>query len=370
MSVENTTSTINICMTSFPRRITNCVKVINSVLENSVLPDRIYLTLSHREFPNWESDLPKDLYQLIMTSNRVILNWVEENTKSFKKVFPVLPYLEDEDIIIDIDDDMLLPKDFIESRIKDFNDNNREHPITSNQSKTINMDNYVMSCCSLFQKKMLNGYEKLLTKEILNTCNDDRTYLYLCHLNGYRLVPCTKYCVGKSNPNNVVPLETMPHGNYNYAIGPKYDQIAAKVISELSGGKCIYECFGLFRPNSVNERESGKAKRNYVDISKLSSPTDRPEIDVATARLFQYNLKKPLRHDLVYVLGDGSNYKNLEIKISITSMLKFCSHWINEIYVVGENSGIKNPKVHHIYAPDVSRSNKDANIIYKLNMAI
>ena len=95
---------------------------------------------------------------MIMTSNLVILNWVEENNKSFKKVFPILPYLEDDDIIIDIDDDMLLPSDFIEARMKDFNDNNREYPITSNQSKTINMDNYVMSCYSLFTKKMLNGY--------------------------------------------------------------------------------------------------------------------------------------------------------------------------------------------------------------------
>ena len=302
-----------------------------------------------------------------MTSNRVILNWVEENTKSMKKVFPVLPYLEDDDIIIDIDDDLLLPKDFIEFRIKDFNDNEQNHPITSNQSKSINMDNYVMSCCSLFQKKMLNGYEKLLTKEILNTCNDDRTYLYLCHLNGYRLVPCTKYCIGKNNPNNVVPLEIMPHGNYTYAIGPKYDEIAAKVISELSGGKRIGECFGLF--NSKEEVVNDK-KRNFVDVKQLSSPSTRPEIDVATERLFQYNLKNPVKHDLVYVLGDGSHYNNLEIKISITSMMKFCSHWINEIYVVGENSGIKNPNVHHIYAPDVSRSNKDANIIYKLNMAI
>ena len=155
-------STINICMTSFPRRITNCVKVINSVLENSILPDRVYLTLSHQEFPNWEADLPKDLYQLIMTSNRVILNWVEENHKSMKKVFPVLPYLEDDDIIIDIDDDALLPKDFIEARMKDFAANNREHPITSNQSRTINMDNYVMSCYSLFTKKMLGNWEKFV----------------------------------------------------------------------------------------------------------------------------------------------------------------------------------------------------------------
>lgn len=102
-------STINIALTSYPKRIKNCVSVINSVLENSVPPDRIYLTLSHKEFPNWEESLPEELYRLIMTSNKVILNWVEENTKSMKKVLPILPYLEDDDIIIDIDDDMLLP---------------------------------------------------------------------------------------------------------------------------------------------------------------------------------------------------------------------------------------------------------------------
>lgn len=224
-----------------------------------------------------------------------------------------------------------------------------------------------MSCCSLFQKKMLNGYDKFLTKEILDTCNDDRTYLYLCHLNGYKLVPCTKYCIGKNNPKKIVPLETAPHGDYKYAIGPKYDDVAAKVIFDLSGGKCIYECFGLFNPKVGTTM---KPKSKYVDIKRLSNNSKRPEIDPTVAKLFQYNLKKPLRHDLVYVLGDGSKYKNLEIKISITSMLKFCSHWINEIYVIGENSGIKNPKVHHIYAPDVSRSNKDANIIYKLNVAM
>lgn len=365
-------ATINIALTSYPKRISNCVKVINSVLENSVLPDRIYLTLSHKEFPNWERDLPSDLYKLIMTSNKVILNWVEENTKSFKKVFPILTYLEDDDIILNIDDDMLLPRDFIESRMKDFNDNGDQYPITSNQCKTMNMDNYVMSCYSLFQKKMLNGYEKLLTKEIIGTCNDDRTYLYLCHLNGYKLVPCTKYCVGKSQ-NGVVSLEVMPHDNYKYDVGQKYDDKVAPVVAGLSGGKKIGECFGLFSQDNAfgNGGKPAKAPRNYVNVRELATDASkRPFIDEATAKLFQYNLKKPIKHDVVYVLGNGSKFKNLEIKISITSMIKFCSHWINEIYIVGEDSGIKNPKVHHIYAPDVSKSNKDANIIYKLNAAM
>lgn len=86
--------------------------------------------------------------------------------------------------------------------------------------------------------------------------------------------------------------------------------------------------------------------------------------------MFQYNQKKPVKHDLVYVLGSGSKYNNLEIKISITSMLKFCGHWINNIYVVGDNPRISNPRVKHINAYDISKSNKDANIIHKILVAI
>ncbi len=97
-----------------------------------------------------------------MTSDRVVINWVDTNWKSFKKVFPVLPYLEDDDIIIDIDDDMLLPRDFIESRMKDFTVNGCKFPITSNNCQSINLDNLVVQCYSLFQKKMLNHYDMFL----------------------------------------------------------------------------------------------------------------------------------------------------------------------------------------------------------------
>ena len=142
--------TINIALTSYPRRITNCVSVIESVLNNTIMPDRVYLTLSHSEFRNYEQDLPKELQFLVMTSDKVVLNWVEENTKSMKKVFPILQYLEDDDIIIDIDDDMIVPKDFISSRMADFRNYGEMHPISSNVTKTMNIDSLVMSSYSLF----------------------------------------------------------------------------------------------------------------------------------------------------------------------------------------------------------------------------
>lgn len=228
--------------------------MINSILDNTVKPDRIYLTLSHLEFPNYEEDLPSDLNKLVMTSNKVILNWVEKNHKSMKKVFPILQYLEDDDIIIDIDDDMILPKDFIESRMNDFERNCQMHPITSNLKKSINLDNLIMSCYSLFQKKMLDGYEKFLVPTVLDTCNDDRTYLYLCHLNGYKLVSCTKYCVNKDS-NAIQPLPLAPRSGYKYNVGPEYDRILAPLVSKWSNGRKIGECFGLFSNCDTVPRE-------------------------------------------------------------------------------------------------------------------
>ena len=366
-------STINIALTSYPRRITNCAKVIKSVLENTVVPDRIYLTLSHKEFPNWEQDLPQDLYRLTMTSNLVVLNWVDENFKSMKKVFPILPYLEDDDIIISIDDDLLLPPDFIESRMKDFKANGGRFPITSNLSRTVNLDNLVMSCYSLFQKKMLNGYEQFLTDKVLNTFNDDRTYLYLCHLNGYLLKPCTKWCYGTGDSKGIQKLPIAPRSDYQYLIGPQYDATVAQVVADLCDGNAIGDCFGWFKTHQAARRTKADEKVE-VDAKQLSLTKSgvigTPEISQNIASIFQYNLKKPIKHDLVYVLGKGSKNKNLEIKISITSMLKFCSDWIGEIYVIGENPGIRNPKVHHIYAPDITKANKDANIIHKILTAI
>lgn len=346
--------------------------MIQSVLDNTVLPDRIYLTLSHLEFPNWEKDLPEDLYRLAMTSDRVILNWVEDNRKSFKKVFPILQYLEDDDIIIDIDDDMLLPSDFIESRLNDFKDNGCKYPITSNLNPTMNIDSLVLSAYSLFQKKMLDNYDMFLNETVLNTFNDDRTYLYLIHMNGYLLRPCTKWCV----QGDVEKLELMPSSGYRYAVGARYDQIVAPVVDNLSNGRKINDCFNIFnefknkKTKADIKVENDAKKLSLVPRSGLVQNIVTPEISNSTKKLFQYGGKKSTKHDLVYVLGKGSKFNNLEIKISITSMLKFCSHWIGNIYVVGENPNIHNPKVTHIYAPDITKSNKDANIINKILTAI
>ena len=92
-----------VSFTSWPKRINNVAKVIFSLLNQSVKPDSIELNLSIEEFPNKENDLPNELK--IMYENKLfIINWVDKNTKSFKKLFPTLKkYYGDDYYILTID---------------------------------------------------------------------------------------------------------------------------------------------------------------------------------------------------------------------------------------------------------------------------
>ena len=105
--------TINISLISNLRRITNCFKVIGSVLDNSVKPDRVYLTLSHKDFPKYEQDIPADLYKLVMTSNKVILNWIKGKCDMSSAIKSISSYLQSDDIIIPIDG--VISKNYIQT---------------------------------------------------------------------------------------------------------------------------------------------------------------------------------------------------------------------------------------------------------------
>lgn len=71
-------SKINIYLVSHPSNISSCESAVRTILGCHELPDRICLAVSYKEFPNWEQDLPESLHRLIMTSNRVCVNWMED----------------------------------------------------------------------------------------------------------------------------------------------------------------------------------------------------------------------------------------------------------------------------------------------------
>jgi hypothetical protein len=238
---------IVVSITSWVKRIGYVKKVIESIMDNSINPDRVYLNLSKIEFGDIE--LPKDLVTYFESDERLIINWVDgENTKTMKKVFPILQYLDDEDIIITADDDILFPKDLIESRIRDFNNFGGKYSITSNKCAIGVFNNMnVASAISLYTKKMLKHWDEYVNSDIIKTYNDDRTYAYILCLSGFLNKPCSKYDVKELLRSYSLSLtETSMSANKQIIVARNYDAVANKRIKDITD-KNILDMFGYFQ---------------------------------------------------------------------------------------------------------------------------
>ena len=239
---------IVVSLTSWTKRITYVKQVVESIMNNTVKPDRVYLNLSSTEFSGIE--LPKDLVEYFDSDDRLIINWVDgPNRKAMKKIFPILDYLQDDDIIIDADDDILFPEDFIESRLSDFDKMGRRYCITSNSHNTVGFNHKmkVVSAMSLFQKKMFNHWKRFVTQGILDTQNDDRTYLTLMWLNGYYNRCCSKWTIHELLESKYnMDLGNSMSGEKCIKMGKIYDRIAQNEFSKITD-KQIVDCFGFWK---------------------------------------------------------------------------------------------------------------------------
>lgn len=100
-----------VTFTSWKKRIGNCARMVRQLLDNTLKPDLVFLNLSVVEFPKREQELPSELVKLSKDEPTFKINWVPgPNTKSMKKVFPMLKYVDDDDIIIYLDDDVVVPR--------------------------------------------------------------------------------------------------------------------------------------------------------------------------------------------------------------------------------------------------------------------
>ena len=326
---------IVVSMTSWVKRIGFVKRVVDSIMKNTIKPDRVYLNLSKTEFDNAGVRLPDDLVDYFNSDERLIINWVDgENTKSMKKVFPILEYLDDDDIIITADDDILFPIDLIESRINDFKEFGKRYSITSNKKISSVLDNmYIVSAISLYTKRMLNNWDKYIDENIIRTYNDDRTYLYTLWLNGYLNKPCTRYGVNELLKSCSLNIDDSGLSkNKQITMGRKYDIVASKRLKEMVN-KDIKDMFGYFSNN--------------------------------------------IKHDCVMVYGksgiDSQEMtcgEHLEMEYAIASLKKYCSSWVGRIFIVGSEPPERvKYDVIHIPCDNPYTHCKDANIIHKLRYA-
>ena len=100
---------IIVSLTSFPARIAKSWFAVESILQQTIHPDRIFLTLSLTQFP--DRRIPPSIQDLVSRGLEIL--WVEEDTRGYKKLIPIANEFPDS-VIITIDDDAIYEPDFIE----------------------------------------------------------------------------------------------------------------------------------------------------------------------------------------------------------------------------------------------------------------
>jgi hypothetical protein len=105
-----------VSLTSFPERIKTVHLVIESLLMQTVQPDKIILCLCESEFPN-NYCIPHNLEKLV--SDRFEIMWVEENLMPHMKYFYTMQKYP-EAIIITVDDDGFYRKKLIKKLLSSY----------------------------------------------------------------------------------------------------------------------------------------------------------------------------------------------------------------------------------------------------------
>ena len=99
-----------VSLTSYPPRISTVHKTIETLLNQTIKPEKLILWLSDEEFPNREADLPEEL--LAQTTRGLEIRWCN-NIRSYKKLIPTLKAYPNA-VIVTADDDVYYHQQWLE----------------------------------------------------------------------------------------------------------------------------------------------------------------------------------------------------------------------------------------------------------------
>lgn len=105
-----------ISLTTFPARIECVYQTINTLLRQTVKPDRLILWLAEEQFPEGYEGLPNNIKDLTKLGLEIM--WCED-LRSYKKLVPAVREFPN-DIIVTADDDILYKEDWLESLYEEY----------------------------------------------------------------------------------------------------------------------------------------------------------------------------------------------------------------------------------------------------------
>lgn len=182
---------IILSLTSWKGRIydTSMLMVLHSMLkQKTTFNYKVVLVLSSDEFQTKEQELPPKLIELANVCDYFEILWTKENTKAYKKYFPVRRKYPDENICI-LDDDSTLHDNFVESFCTLLKQNPGRMIIGTNHfllnnSKTIVHTRFGAAC---FRPNSLYDLDENFGRRYFLD-HDDEFYLFLSVLNGTKSV--------------------------------------------------------------------------------------------------------------------------------------------------------------------------------------
>ena len=116
------TPQIIVSLTSHPQRIKTVHLTINTLLRQTLKPDKVILWLADSQFPNKENGLPIELLNLKKLG--LSIEWCDD-LKSYKKLIPSLKKYPN-DIIIIADDDVFYDEYLVENLYSEYLKNNNQ----------------------------------------------------------------------------------------------------------------------------------------------------------------------------------------------------------------------------------------------------
>lgn len=106
---------IIVSLTSFPAAIPYAAQAVQSILNGSVLPDKVILYLTFSQFG--ESGIPQELQKLANDNSRFEIRDYPRDIRSYRKLIPALSDFPDA-IIVTIDDDVAYHKNMLRDLLR------------------------------------------------------------------------------------------------------------------------------------------------------------------------------------------------------------------------------------------------------------
>ena len=182
---------IVLALTSWKGRLYDAsflIVLLSMLKQKTTFNYKVVLVLSSDEFQNTEKDLPPKLLELDELCDYFEILWTKENTKAYKKYFPVRRKYPNENICI-LDDDSTLHPNFVEAFCTMLKENPNRMIIGTNHflyntAKTIVHVRYGAAC---FRPNSLYDLDENFGRKYFLD-HDDEFYLLLSVLNGTKSV--------------------------------------------------------------------------------------------------------------------------------------------------------------------------------------